>query len=158
MKLLHLMALVAMTVAAPPLHAQAAGQAIVDVPSQAEAPVEVVRRFGEALAKADFATVEALLDENVLILESGGAERDRAEYLGHHAHSDARFLASAQTTLLRRRARVDGSTAWVGSESEVRTHKDGKPLVLLGTETMVLGNTPQGWRIVHIHWSSRPKK
>lgn len=138
-------------------HAPADAPAI-DVPSAARAAVEIVERFGQALANADFATVEALLAEDVLILETGGAERSRAEYLGHHAKADARFLAGAQSTLVRRRARIDGDLAWVGSEREVRTHKDGKPATHASTETMVLRNTPQGWRIVHIHWSSRAKK
>lgn len=53
---------------------------------------------------------------------------------------------------------MDGATAWVGTESEVHTSKDGKALTLLSTETMVLKQTAAGWRIVHIHWSSRPKK
>lgn len=35
---------------------------------------------------------------------------------------------------------------------------DGEPLTLLSTETMALGKTGADWRIVHIHWSSRPKK
>jgi ketosteroid isomerase-like protein len=46
----------------------------------------------------------------------------------------------------------------VGTESELHASKDGKPITLLSTETMVLKNTPNGWRIVHIHWSSRPKR
>jgi ketosteroid isomerase-like protein len=138
-------------------HAPADAPAI-DVPVAAQPAVEVVERFGKALANADFATVEELLAEDVLILETGGAERSRAEYLGHHAKADARFLAGAQSTLVRRRARIDADLAWVGSESELRTQKDGKPATQASTETMVLRNTPQGWRIVHIHWSSRPKK
>jgi ketosteroid isomerase-like protein len=30
----------------------------------------------------------------------------------------------------------------------------GKPVDRLTTETMVLRKTPDGWRIVHVHWSS----
>jgi ketosteroid isomerase-like protein len=130
----------------------------IDVPAEAEAPVAVVEQFGEALAAADFATVERLLDADVLILETGGAERSRAEYLGHHAIADAKFLADSHRALVRRRARVDGELAWVGTESELHVSSDGKPVTMLGTETVVLRHTPDGWRIVHIHWSSRPKK
>ena len=109
-------------------------------------------------AASDFAAVEAMLDPGVIILETGGAERSREQYLGHHAKSDARFLAGSHSALTHRRARVDGDTAWVASESELHATRDGKPLTLLSTETMVLGNTASGWKIVHIHWSSRPKK
>lgn len=168
----HLLA-IALTLAIAPLafaqdkpadtgHAHAAGQpateANIDVPAEAEAAVAVVDAFGDAIAAADFEQVEAMLDPTVIILESGGAERSRDEYLGHHARSDAKFLAGTHSTLSRRRARVDGDTAWVASESELHANKDGKPMTLLSTETMVLDNTPAGWKIVHIHWSSRPKK
>lgn len=102
--------------------------------------------------------MEALLDPGVLILESGGAERSREEYLSHHARSDAKFLAGSHSELKRRRARIDGDLAWVGSESELHAQHNGKPMTLLSTETMVLKHTADGWKIVHIHWSSRPKK
>jgi len=137
---------------------QSAIELKIDVPAEAEAAVAVVDAFGKAIAAADFKQVEALLDPAVVILESGGAERSRSEYLGHHARSDARFLAGTHSALSRRRARVDGDTAWVASESELHANKDGKPITLLSTETMVMNNTPSGWKIVHIHWSSRPKK
>ena len=129
-----------------------------DIPAEAQVAVAVVDRCGKALAAGDFKTVEALLDADVLILESGGAERSRAEYLGHHAISDAQFLKGAHSQLTRRRARLSGELAWVGSESELHTTKDGKALTLLSTETMVLKKTGSDWRIVHIHWSSRPKR
>lgn len=139
-------------------HPQPAASAPMDVPAAAKPAVSVVERFGKALAAADFKTVESLLDADVLILETGGAERSRQEYLGHHAISDAQFLKGAHSQLQRRRARIAGDLAWVGSESELHATKDGKPLTLLSTETMVLKKTGAEWRIVHIHWSSRPKK
>lgn len=139
-------------------HLAAADMATIDVPAAAQAPVEVVEAFGEALAAGDFAAVESMLASDVIVLESGGAERSRREYLGHHAKADASFLAGVNSRLTHRRARVDGGIAWVASESELHTSKDGAPLTLLSTETMVLTNSQRGWRIVHIHWSSRPEK
>lgn len=138
-------------------HPQAAA-APSDVPAAAEPAVAVVERFGKALAAADFKTVESLLDTDVLILETGGAERSRQEYLGHHAISDAQFLKGTHSQLQQRRARISGDLAWIGSESELHATKDGRSLTLLSTETMVLKKTDGDWRIVHIHWSSRPKK
>ena len=129
-----------------------------DVPAAAGPAVAVVERFGKALAAGDMETVEELLAPDVLILETGGAERSRAEYLGHHAISDAKFLKGSHHQLKRRTARTSGDLAWIGSESELHASKDGKPLTLLSTETMVLRKTGADWRIVHIHWSSRPKK
>jgi len=140
----------------PPQTVAAAPQ--MDVAAQAQPAVAVVERFGKALAAGDLKTVETLLDPAVLILESGGAERSRAEYMGHHAISDAKFLKGSHHQLKRRTARSAGDMAWIGSESELHASKDGKPLTLLSTESMVLRKTGADWRIVHIHWSSRPKK
>lgn len=138
--------------------APAANAAAIDIAEAAAPAVTIADQFGQALAAGNFEAVESLLAPDVLILESGGAERSREEYLSHHAISDAKFLKDAHHQLLRRRAQVAGDLVWIGSESELHTTKDGKPLTLLSTETMVLRDTPDGWRIVHIHWSSRPKR
>lgn len=138
--------------------ASAATPATASIAPGAEAAVAVVDAFGKALAAADFEQVEAMLDPDVIILESGGAERSRSEYLGHHAKSDAKFLSGAHSALSRRIARMDGGTVWVASESELHARNNDKPVTLLSTETMVLEKRPSGWKIVHIHWSSRPKK
>lgn len=124
---------------------------------QAQPAVKVVEQFSTALQAGDLKQAGNLLADDVLILESGGAERSRDEYLGHHAVSDAAFLKGAHVQVKQRTARVDGNLAWVGTESELHTSKDGKPLTLLSTETMVLRKVGNGWRITHIHWSSRTK-
>ena len=139
----------------PEAHAKPAAAA---ADAQAAPAVKVVEEFSTALQAGDLGRAGALLDEDVLILESGGAERSKEEYLGGHAGHDAEFLKAAQIQLVHRTARGEGDFAWVGTESELRASKDGKPMALLSTETMVLKNTPNGWRIVHIHWSSRPKR
>lgn len=126
-------------------------------PAPADRPVvAAVEYFGTALAAGDLETVGQLLAEDVLILESGGAEHDRAEYLGHHAIADAEFLRGASNKVIRRTVRQSGDLAWVGTESKLGTTKAGKPVMLLSTETMVLRRSQGEWRIVHIHWSSRP--
>lgn len=125
---------------------------------EAQPVVAVVEQFSAALKAADMARVGALLADDVLILESGGAERSREEYLRHHAVADAAFLGDAHVQVNRRTARIDGALAWVGTESELHATREGKALTLLGTETMVLRKTGGEWRIAHIHWSSRPKK
>jgi ketosteroid isomerase-like protein len=140
-------------------HPSAAAEAPrLDLASGTDAAVAAAERFSEALRAGDMKAVAASLDPAVLILESGGAERSREEYLGHHAISDAAFLKGTHSTLLRRTARRDGDTVWIGSESELHARKDDKPLTLRSTETMILRELDGAWRIVHIHWSSRPKK
>ena len=139
----------------PEAHAKPATTTAEDLAGPA---VKVVDAFSTALQAGDLARAGSFLAEDVLILESGGAERTREEYLGGHVGHDAKFLKAAHVQLIHRTARTEGELAWVGTESELHASKDGKPLTLLSTETMVLKNTPNGWRIVHIHWSSRPKR
>ena len=129
-----------------------------DVPESASAAAAVVDRFFAALSAGDLAQAGTQLDPSVIILESGGAEHSAAEYLGGHAKGDAQFLKGSHHVLHRRTARVAGDLAWIASESELHVEKDGKPSTLASTETMVLRSGKDGWRIVHIHWSSRVKK
>lgn len=129
-----------------------------DVPEAAEAAAATVDRFFAALSAGDLDRAGAELDPDVIILESGSAERSAAEYLGGHAKGDATFLKGARHTLTHRTAGASGGLAWVASESELHVQKDGKPTIILSTETMVLRSGSAGWKIVHIHWSSRVKK
>lgn len=122
------------------------------------AAVATVERFGAALKAGDMATVRNLLDERLIVLESGGAEWSREEYMGHHAIADARFLKTASVTPGQRRAHVHGDTAVVGSVSEIRAGEGAAAKTLLSAETIVLRRDQGAWKIVHIHWSSRPKK
>ena len=130
------------------------GAATASVDAAAEAAVATVDAFSAALKAGDLQRAGALLDPAVQVLESGGAERSRAEYLQHHAGADAAFLKDAHVRVLRRTARAEGALAWVATESELdaggKTHQSA--------ETMVLARGAEGWRIVHIHWSSRAKK
>ena len=121
-------------------------------------PAAVVDRFYAALSTGDLAAVKAFLDPQALVLESGGAEHSAAEYLGHHAREDADFLRGSRYRVARRTARVDGDLAWVGSEGALSATQDGKPLELATSETMVLKKADDGWKIVHIHWSSLVRK
>jgi ketosteroid isomerase-like protein len=147
--------------AAPHAHAPASqtasAQPILTVPAPARTAVAVVERFSTALETGDLEAAGAELDPDVLILESGGAERSAAEYLGGHAKGDAAFLKTAHVQLIRRTANISGDLAWVASESELHLSRDGKPVTMLSTETMLVQRSAAGWKIVHIHWSSRTK-
>lgn len=130
----------------------------IDVPDAAKAAAATVDRFFAALSAGDLDRAGAELDANVIILESGGVERSAAEYLGGHAKSDAEFLKSAEHQPGRRIARASGDLAWVASDNDLVIQKDGKPVTIASAETMVLRRTGSGWKIVHIHWSSRARK
>jgi ketosteroid isomerase-like protein len=128
-----------------------------NVPAAAKDAVAAVDRFTAALSAGDLVKAGAELDSNVLILESGAAERSAAEYLRGHAKEDAAFLKTAHQQLVHRSAHATGDFAWVATESELHIQKDGKPVTVLSTETMLLQRGTSAWKIVHIHWSSRKK-
>lgn len=167
MKRLVMITLCSLAIAAPVRadgpdpHPHAAGRATsapsTEVPVDARSAVEAVDRFSTALAAGDLVAAGAELDPKVLILEAGGAERSAEEYLGGHAKGDAAFLKQAHVQLLRRTAAVHGDLAWVASESELHVSRDGKPVTVLSAETMLVRRGVGGWRIVHIHWSSRTR-
>jgi ketosteroid isomerase-like protein len=127
-----------------------------DIAPGAADAVKVVDAFSAAIKAVKLDEAGKLLDPKVLILESGSSERSRDEYLGEHAIADAAFMQTTKQQLRYRQAQAEGDIAWVGTESLLQTSRDDNPLLLLSTETMVLKKTAEGWKIVHIHWSSRP--
>jgi ketosteroid isomerase-like protein len=140
------------------LHGVAQAEPRIDVPESARAAAATVDRFFTALSAGNLDAAAAELDADVIVLESGGAEHSAAEYLAGHAGYDAEFLGTARQSLGRRTARANGDLAWVATQSELQAQEDGKPLTIASTETMVLRSTETGWKIVHIHWSSRTRK
>ena len=122
----------------------------------ARAAAEVVDAFHAALSAVDLERARALLDPQVRVFESGNVERSAEEYAAHHMPGDAGFMSSADVRIDSRIGDASGGLAWVASQSRISAEVDGKALSLVSTETMVLRETPEGWRISHVHWSSRP--
>jgi ketosteroid isomerase-like protein len=119
-------------------------------------PVAVAEAFGAALAAGDEAAALKLLAPDVLIYEAGGQEASRDEYAAAHLKGDIEFLKGVRLQTVDRKHTVHGDLALVTSRSRATgTYKD-KPVDVLGTETLVLRRDKEGWRIAHIHWSSRP--
>lgn len=119
--------------------------------------VVVVNDFMQALITGNLPAARQLLDPGVTVISNGRILGTRDEYMARQAPTDSAFLGKAQRQLLRRDGRAGPQFAWVVSEKAYRTDVPGKPPVLMVTaETMVLAKAPAGWRIVHIHWSSRP--
>ncbi|MFL6779928.1 MAG: YybH family protein [Sphingomicrobium sp.] len=114
----------------------------------------VVDAFHAALQRGDTSAAAALLADDALIFESGGAERTKAEYAGHHLPADAAFSQAVRSTVSRRSGNASGTLAWVATEGRLTGTYKGKAIDLPTTETMLLRRSGNGWKIVHIHWSS----
>lgn len=119
-------------------------------------PVAVVDEFHNALNRGDASAAAALLDDNALIYEEGDAERSKTEYAAHHLAADIAFLAHIEERVLKRDSGYDGTLAWVATEAEMTGQVGDKTIDRFTTETMILHRVGGGWRILHIHWSSRP--
>lgn len=148
---------IAMLSAAPAFaqHHEGHDHAPGSLPAEAVEAATVVDAFHAALEAGDTAAALALLAPDVMIFEEGGAERSRDEYASHHLGSDAAFAAASEATLSRRSGQAGGDVAWVVSEGRTTGQFNGRTVDRLTTETMVLKRHAAGWRIHHIHWSSR---
>ena len=120
-------------------------------------PGDAVEAFHEALAGGERAKVLALLAPQVVIFESGGAEMSREEYASHHLAADMQFSAATRRSITDRQSGGDDDIAWVLTRSETTGRFRDRDIDVLGVETMVLERSDDGWRIVHIHWSSRAR-
>ena len=119
---------------------------------------DTVDAFHAALAAGDTKQALALLADDVLIYEGGGAEESKAEYASHHLEADMAFLKGVKQSTVARSAQVRGDVAWVMSQGKtIGTFKD-KAVDSASTETMVLRRFDGVWKIVHIHWSAAATK
>ena len=136
-------------------HEQAprAAQAGTLAPS-ARGAAAAVDAFHAALERGDARAAAALLADDALIFESGGAERSKAEYAAHHLAADAEFARAVSSVVTRRAGQAGGGSAWIATEGRTTGTYKGKPLDLMTTETMVLRRTGGAWKIAHVHWSS----
>ena len=110
--------------------------------------------FHAALAKGDTKAAAALLTDDALIFEEGGAEHSKAEYAAHHLPADAEFARSIKMSPARRFGDQANGMAWIATEGRMTGMYKGKHVDRITTESMVLRETAAGWKIVHIHWSS----
>ncbi len=117
--------------------------------------VATVKAFHAAMSSGNAAQVVAMLDPKVLIMESGNVERSRQEYASHHLPADMKFMRAIRYRLQRQTGDAVGDLAWVASEASLAGELSGEPMDVVSTESLVLKKTARGWKIVHIHWSSR---
>ena len=114
----------------------------------------VVDQFHAALRRGDASAAAALVANDALIFEEGGAERSKAEYAARHLPADAEFSKAVASTVTRRAGGANGTLAWIATEGRMTGTYKGKALDRLTTETMLLRRSGGDWKIAHIHWSS----
>jgi hypothetical protein len=123
--------------------------------SQAATPAESLAAFHAALETGNAEQAQAMLKPDVQIFESGYVERSRDEYARHHLGDDMLFAKATRSKVLRQSEMIEGNQAVVMRETETTGQFKGKPVHLLGTETVVMDRQGDQWLFSHIHWSSR---
>ena len=116
--------------------------------------VKVAERMGQAIGKGDTEELKRVLDQNVVIFESGNVESSLAEYESHHMKSDIAFMAAMNIELLTREVIDAGDSATVISRSRISGQYKNKEIDLVNTETLVIQRRNSEWKVVHVHWSS----
>ena len=137
--------------------ATAAGSSVARAEQDSADVVDVVARYGTALAAGDSGGALTLLSRDAVILESGAMETV-AEYRAHHLPADIAFAAGVPSQKTVQRVQVRGDMAWVASTSISKGRFRGRDVNSAGAELMVLTRTASGWRISAIHWSSRARR
>jgi hypothetical protein len=87
---------------------------------------------------------------NCVCSEDADAEHATAP-LAFTGDPDAAFASLVALIEAEPRARL------VAREGELHVDNDGEPATYATAETMVLRSSVDGWKIAHIHWSSRVK-
>jgi ketosteroid isomerase-like protein len=114
----------------------------------------VVGGFKAALAAGDSTAALGWLHRDLVVYEEGHAET-LAEYRSGHLAADMEFSAAVVTTPLQQGVIVRTDMALWVSEGESKGEFRGRAIESHGVETIVLVPTDAGWKILHIHWSSR---
>jgi ketosteroid isomerase-like protein len=117
--------------------------------------IAAVNAFHAAIERGDAQAVIDLLDPDVLVYEEGEVERSLREYASAHLRADMDFASVTDQTVVARRSDRVGDLAWVTTRGRVKGQFRGRDIDRETTETMVLMRGPKGWRIIHIHWSSK---
>ena len=124
------------------------------LPSGARAAAAAVDAFHAALHNGNAQAATALLADDAIIFEEGGAERSKAEYVARHLPADVEFSKAVASRVTRRTGDSSGVLAWIASEGRMTGAYHGRTIDQATTETMVLRRSGHRWKIVHIHWSS----
>ncbi len=123
-------------------------------------PVAVVTAYLEATAGGDLDAAARWVADDSVVYESGGEQGSWQQYREHHLGPE--LTAFERFDLERGKPRTwrseDGSLALVVLPMAYEIGlRDGRTVSSLGTATFGLVRGAEGYRIVHVHWSSRPK-
>lgn len=117
-------------------------------------PEQVASALTIALKAQDQNTVKSLLDENVMVLESGHAQKSRQEYEDSHMLSDMAYLRAMDMETTNRSVSIDGDLAWVTSTTRMKGEFKDRQIDAETKELLIMRRQEGIWRISHIYWEN----
>lgn len=118
-------------------------------------PADAVDGFHAALKRKDTAGALSHLDRSLLVFEFGKMDATIEAYALSHLPGDIDMAAVADWKLQTRRTGGSGNERWVLSSYHLTGKRpDGKPIDQMMMETAIVRRVGDGFRIVHLHWSS----
>lgn len=144
-------------VLAPAALALAAPAAAQDAAAgDAAAVTDVLARYRAAIERLDATGTEALFVEDSQLFENGGVEGSYRNYLARHLGPELRHFTAFRFTDVNVDVRFEGGVALATETYNYRIERhEGEPIERRGVTTSVLRRTPEGWRVVIMHGSSR---
>jgi ketosteroid isomerase-like protein len=150
---LGLVALLAATGAAAQSVARTATTA---TPTSVAEVQNTVMSFAEAVARGDSTTALTFIHPDLVVFQDGESETLDV-YRGRHLAADLAMMAAVRPQTLSEQLMVVGETALYTRQYRLRGTFRGKAMDTTGTETLLLVSTPRGWKVRHIHWSTKPQ-
>jgi ketosteroid isomerase-like protein len=118
-------------------------------------PADAVDGFHAALKRKDTAGALSHLDRGLVVFEFGKMDATIEAYALRHLPGDIDMAAVTDWSLQSRRLGGGGDDRWVLSSYRVTGKRpDGKPIDQVMLETAIVRRVGDGYRIVHLHWSS----
>ena len=118
-------------------------------------PADAVDGFHAALKRKDTGGALSYLDRGLIVFEFGKMDATIEAYALSHLPGDIDMAAVTDWSLQARRLGGSGDERWVLSTYRVTGKRpDGKPIDQMMLETAIVRRVGDGFRIVHLHWSS----
>ena len=91
-------------------------------------------------------------------IESGGQNQGLRDLVEHHVKPEGDVLDGLDLEFSNIETHVEGDFAWALADVEVEAtvKKDGRRIHNRGHETFLFRRTPDGWKVIHTHSSTRP--
>lgn len=117
---------------------------------------KVLADYQAAMEARSVEKLAAVVTDDLLILEGTHKNDGWADYRDKHIGPEmAEWKEFKVASLVVSRLEAGGSLAYAVQEATFTIVAAEGPVVMLGAETFVLGNTGKGWRIKHVHMSAK---